>query len=758
MIPRIPKRQSTQERLRIFDAIPKPTLLGETTIHWNKYQIPYIEAEYDHDAAFAMGLVHAHLRLAQIEIGKRIAYGRLSECMGPWANDIDAGLRALDITRAVGQVVNNMPEDSKNWLSAFVEGINHYKKHIPELPHEMQLLGMGNEPWSMENSFALGRMGGVDVNWLVLTNLLPLYDTPKWPALWERIRTIHDESYPSFMLSQKGDQYIIDHNYTEEKKLAILKHILSAYARSGSNSFAVSGAKTKSGAPMIANDPHLNYTIPNLWLIAGLKCPSYQTIGIMAQGLPVFAFGRNKDIAWGGTNMRQEASDLVDVSYLRDFEEVTHEIKTRFWFTKKVKNRWHKDHGPVMSDVKILPFPKDKDIAIKWTGHLLSDEITALLGFAKAKTWQDMHRAAKDFSVPGQNFVFATASGNIGQILATWVPKRPDQAPEDIFVSPQKSLKSWQDIYKGDRLPHIVNPESGVIASANNKPFHNFETRTGWLFPVDDRVIRLYQLLDSYDNITLEEMKAFQWDVYSVSHDAVKVMILEMAHEIQLTPLAQKTLSTLAEWDGHFSVDSREACVYQDVFIKLSESFYQKYPQNGDRMALSRIGFLPRFLKADMQHLGALEKQELLNNALEGAAPRLSEKIVWGDIHRLNVQHIFARLPFLGKQYFYHDLPVPGHDATVFKTSGDITGEKHKTIYGSQSRHISDLSDINENYFVLFGGQDGFINSENYLDQVPLWSEGELIKIPFDLDKISDTFTHRSRLGPSMSERKVSAS
>ena len=183
----LPKQKDVAERLATFPTEGLP-LDRPVTIHWSERQIPFIEAESDGDAAFAIGLVHAHLRLGQMATMRMIARGRVSEMIGPLGVDIDHGLRTLDYGRAAAEIERTMDEATRLWVQRFVDGINHYQDTANELPHDFGVLGLEREPWTVEDVFAMGRLAGTDVNWLVWMELLPLRKRAGWGAAGGRRR------------------------------------------------------------------------------------------------------------------------------------------------------------------------------------------------------------------------------------------------------------------------------------------------------------------------------------------------------------------------------------------------------------------------------------------------------------------------------------------------------------------------------------------------------------------------------------------
>lgn len=265
----LPERSTLSDRLK---AIPQDDLPLEkpVVIHWDEHQIPFIEAQTDRDLAFALGMIHAHLRLGQLETLRRIAAGRLSEIAGPFATDIDHTLRILNVGRSAAQAAEKLPESTRIWLGAFVDGINHYQQQLTELPLEYELFGMERAPWTVEELLATTRVAAADVTWLTWIQMLRLKDRPDFPDLWRKVAEAGGRTALSF----------------PGRTALRLDHLLGGMGKTGSNSIALGPNRTKSGAAMMINDPHVGVMLPNLWLLAGYKSPSYHAVGIMIPGIP----------------------------------------------------------------------------------------------------------------------------------------------------------------------------------------------------------------------------------------------------------------------------------------------------------------------------------------------------------------------------------------------------------------------------------------------------------------------------------------
>ena len=507
----LPRDTTLADRLQVFptDGLP---LDAPVTVHWNDNQVPFIEATTDRDAAFTLGLVHAHLRLGQMEVMRRVAQGRLAEIVGPLAGDIDLTLRVIDFGRAVPAIVAGLPDETRAWVEAFVAGVNHYQATMAVPPHEYRLFGIAPEPWTIADVVTLGRLASTDVNWLIWARLLRLRARPDWPALWAELVAMGTASIPSYGDGASGG-------------VEALTRLLAGFSKAGSNSVAVGAARSATGGALIANDPHLSVSLPNLWVLAGYKSPSYHVVGLMIPGIPVVAVGRNPRIAWGGTNLRAASSDLFDLKAANS-EITTREVNIaqRWWPDRHVTTR-ESTLGPLLSDAPL--FGLDEPVALRWVGHLATDELTAMLGVNRAGDWDAFRAALDGFALAPQNMVYADADGHIGQFMAVHLPARPLDTPPDLVLPPARAA-AWDRIVTGTDLPQAFDPLVGFIASANNRGAVA-DIPIGYFFSSNDRIIRLSELLrNGGAPVTPDDLKALQRDVYM--HSAVALRDAMTAH------------------------------------------------------------------------------------------------------------------------------------------------------------------------------------------------------------------------------------
>lgn len=728
----LPPPTTVDDRLSLFptDGLP---LDDTVTVHWTSRQVPFIEAETDADAAFALGLVHAHLRLGQMAIVRMISQGRLAEIGGPLAVDIDHGLRILNFARGVDEIERSLPPKTRDWIGNFVAGINYYQGRMAVLPHEFEVLGMQPEPWTVGDVLTIGRLAGSDVNWLVWASILPLRERDDWPEIWARLVSNGSSSQPSF--DSAGD-------------ISGLNQLLAGFSKSGSNSIAIAGARSASGAALMASDPHLGILAPNVWIIVGVKSPSYHAVGLMGPGLPIFALGRNPWAAWGGTNMRAASSDLYRVDNGTAMSERSEEIAVRWWLDERITVR-ETAYGPVISDAPLFDDIEGGGFALKWTGHQASDEIGAMLAVSQARTFNEFRSAFQDFAVPGQNMLFADQDGNIGQVLAVSLPARNGPPPDDLLIDANEREPLWENMRSVGALPYSLNPPDGYLASGNNRPAET-DIHIGYFFSPDDRVERMASLIGSAKRIEIDDLKALQRDVFMPSSVALRDVLLSKMSDLEMangaTPDEAEAIRRLKEWDGYYHTDSVGAVTFEQFRDGFTARFYALGLGETDWQAFANVGRIKTLLVEDIENANAAQLSEALEAGLDAAANGLDDFETWGDMHRLQIAHPLGNLPVLGGRYQFGDYPIGGSTDTLMKTAHATTSERHAVRYGSNARHISDLSDMDRNYFVLLGGQDGWINSSTFLDQLPLWLAGDYVEMPLRLETVRASFDYHMTL------------
>ncbi len=726
------RKRTLSQRLSDFPIQDLP-LEKTVLVRFDDHQIPFLEGETDRDVALALGMVHAHLRLGQMEITRRLALGRLAEVLGPPAVKFDHSIRCLGLDAAVPAMLATLPMETQAWISAYVEGVNVYQRRMRRRPLEFILLRIPIRDWTVADVLAISRLAGADVNWVLWLDLLGLRRAHAWRVIWGKILDLGFASPASF---------------TPAAWDAYLPRLLGGIIRGGSNSFAASAGP---GRAFLASDPHLSVIVPNVWMLAGYKSPSYHVVGFMVPGLPFTGLGRNPRLAWGATNMYAASSDLVDVEGLprAAFSIRKETIRVRGWFPREVRLR-STAYGPLISDAPYLSRYRGHPISLRWMGHRPSDEISAFLAASRASDWDGFRKAFAAYAVSGMNVVYADADGNVGQLMAARLPKRGEGAPPDLLVTPAESDRGWAELAGPADLPCWLNPPDGFVVSANNRPAPT-GFPVGYLFPPGDRHRRIRALLEGSRRVTLERCMAIQADVHSTACDRVRSLLSARIAESGAGEAGRgvrRMLRCLAEWDGTYRASSRGAAAFQ----LMVHAFAVPFLEAGYGKALA--GYLlasEAFFRVLEEELAREPGPGLLEDLRAGtlvAYARWRRYPTWGILHRMRLAHPLRALPLIGRLFVLGEAGTDGSAQTVLKSSHPVTGSPHQVTYGAVARHISDLSDPDENYFALLGGQDGWLVGENTLDLWAKWKRGEYVKRPLRPESVRAAFPHVLRLEP----------
>ncbi len=739
----MPREATVDRRLAALPVAGVP-VSAPVEIRWNDHMVPWITAQSDEDLAVALGLVHGHLRGAQVMLLRLVSQGRLSEVAGPLASDVDHALRILGFGRAAPEVIAAWPEETRRFVDGFLRGLNHALLNGPR-PPEAGLMGLRAEPFTAEDLLAVGRLAGTDINWLGFISLLPQRGSPDFPELWARTREAGGGGGPG--------------GAAPGRQAGLLREILQGTSRAGSNTVAVGAARSASGGAMIANDPHLGLNMPNLWLAVGMRSPSFHAVGLMVPGLPFLGVGRNPDIAWGGTNLRAASSDLFDVGALPEgaFRTETVRIRQRFWFptTREVRVT---PLGPVMTDAALVPAaPGTPPLALRWVGHTPTDEITALLGAARARDGEAFRAAFAGFGVSAQTMVWAGRDGRVGRFIAATLPDRPDIPDADFVLDARDAARTgaWERLRDARTLPAEVDPAGGAIASANNRP--RWAERpgvppAGFFFSDDDRVLRLEALLAATPRHTPGTLAAVQRDIRSPRAAEIAAGIGARLAALPGGHPSPAVAQALAGWQGDYDPSSRAPLAFEALLRHLVPALVPESRRDATgnpRGAESQWNFMTTFLLRDLDALPEPRRAEVLRRAATAAEADLARFADWGEAHRLRAAHWLVNLPLLGRFFVYGDWPAGGSRETPMKTSHGLLGDAARpATFGSMARHVSDMADPDANWFTLWGGQDGWLGSAAFMDQVPLWRDGRSIRLPLRAETVAAEFPRVTRLAP----------
>lgn len=710
-----PRRLDLDDRLAMV--LRRAPVARPLTIRWDERQIPFIEAETDEDLFTGLGLVHAHLRLGQIEIMRRVALGRVAEMAGPLALDLDRSLRLFGFRDAAPATIAALPAETRRFLECFLAGYNH-QLIGSELPPECALLAIGREPWNLSDFLAYSRLMAADSHWLSWGRLLKARERlpgGEWASLWRRLKA-------AGLASPVGDAAAL----------------LGGRVGIGSNSFAVAGRRSASGAGLIASDPHLAIGLPNPVLAVGVKSPGFHAAGLMMPGLPFFPVGRNRDLAWGGTNLYAQTSDLFDAAEL-PIEE-THEVFRVRGGRDRVLPLRRCALGPIVSDGPLLR--ATSPLALRWTGHGAGEEFTAMLAAARAGSAGEFRAAIDGFALPGLNITHAGRDGHIGHLRAVHVPRRRPADPADLVLPPSAA---WPltDLAPARDLPSSFDPASGVVVSANEPPPPG-DIAIGHFFAPRDRAERIGQLLAAQDTVGLDDLRRIQRDVAHGPALVLRDLLLELGAGVGRKPAAQRLFDLIAGWDGAYDAGSAGAAGFEVTLALLVRRMT-------GRLRLAAYDALRQSRRLIAEDLRALPRETLapaFEKALAKAARRLPAGTVWGDLHRLRPGHFLAGLPRIGRFFRSAEMPSPGGNDTVAKAAFGLASGRHHVGFGAAVRHLADLGDEDGHFLCLLGGQDGWFGSTTAMDQIAPWQAGETVQLPLRPATVARVFSRATVIEP----------
>ena len=338
----------------------------------------------------------------------------------------------------------------------------------------------------------------------------------------------------------------------------------------------MSGLKTNTGLPFLANDPHLVFTQPPRWYEIHLNGGRFNVSGVCIAGIPIPVIGQNERTAWGFTNTMVDDLDFFieemhpSDNSLYKYDNEWFKIKGKKDTTVIIKST---HHGPIISGVHKILKGENKVISMSWTGHWVTGEMDAWVALTTMENWIDFTNGVEKFGVPGQNIVYADIDGNIGWRPAVFIPIRK----EGFSMLPRPGWDSsydWKGKVPYDQMPFIFNPKEGYISTANNKIIDDsFPYYISGLWADPSRASRIKDRLKEKDKYTMEDMASIQLDYFSKFAETITPKILDYGHIAQTTEEV-RAIKFLEEWDFIEDVDSEATLVFHSIINKLIENIY----------------------------------------------------------------------------------------------------------------------------------------------------------------------------------------
>ncbi len=730
-------------------------LNGKVEVYFDDRLVPHIFAEQENDAYFVQGFLHAKFRLWQMELQTFAAAGRASEIVGEKAITHDREFRRLGMVYAAEIAEKETEKDPviKAECDAYTAGVNAYIETLTEssLPLEYKLIGYTPEKWSNFKTALFLKYMSYDLaahdDDFEMTNAKSYFSTADFAKLFPDIQDSLDPVIPTGTVFEKQKVFPVappnaDSVYVNSKELAVLE-TEKPNRENGSNNWAVSGSKTKTGAPILCNDPHLGLNLPSLWYEVQISTPGFNAYGVSFPGAPGVIIGYNDSCAFGFTNGGRDVRDYYEIKFKDDSRE-------EYFFN----NRWHKtkfrketlkikDKPDFIEDVAYVQLGKDwcpvmydktftggrninnKYYAVRWKAHDASNELKIFNLLNHAKNYSDYAAAVTNLHTPGQNCVFASKQGDIAlRTQGEWPAKWTGQG--DFVMPGTDSSYLWQGMIPQDEVPYQFNPERGFVSSANQKPADDktYPYYLGRNYPVY-RGVTINRRLHVMTGITPQDMMALQTDNFDAAAEMIKPLILANMKVNELSAPEKKYFDIFKSWNQRNDVGSKGATVFDHFWNRFEKVVYDdEYAKAPEVIMHPFFSTLLEVVLKDsaysfLDDISTPQKETLADNittAFKKAVIDLQDidaegRLDWEKNKATRINHLAKLAPFSRM-----DLPIGGGIRNINATKVD---------HGPSWRMIISLTAKTEAYGVYPGGQSGNPGSKYYDNFIDQWAAGK---------------------------------
>lgn len=762
------------------------------TVIRDQWGVPHIYARTRNDLMFASGFVQAQDRLFQMDLLRRVGEGRLAEWLGESALPSDRFARALGFHRQAEKNLAHASEEVKQILAAYAAGVNAFiSRSGSNLPLEYKALKTGAEPWRAEDtlSVALYIGWGLTNDWKNEALRLGIMEERDEKTMWEIVPLyeasgpdiVPPEDWPSARTGQKQEEgarapapFRLAKAITSPGIASLFaadrefrRYINGGMARGlSSNSWAVDGTMSASGKPILANDPHLELTLPSVWYELHLSGGGLEVMGVTFPGIPLVVLGHNRRAAWGAITTQADMDDLF-------IEEVNPSNKNEYnfrgaWVPFRVEREEIKvrqgdgamrrvtmearvsRHGPVINDVLDPALPTDKVLSLGWTGFEVTDPVGAFLAVNEAQDWESFKRGIQRLGCPVQNWLYADADGNIAYIAAGLYPVRR-QGNGTVAVSGSDGDHEWQGFVPLDELPQFKNPKSHYIVTANNRvmPPSAAPYVISMSYGPPYRAARIVELLTATPGkkFAASDMARIQMDTYSMrARRLMPLFLAVLARNRGKDDALDRAWLQVKDWNLDMATDQSAPAIFAKTYEQALELTYEdemspellqwfleiqsgtnafdNLLERGDSILFDDRRTPDRETRDDVI-LKAL--RQVIHTLIMQKGPRMSTW-EWGKIHQLYLTHPLGNsgelktlCNFLGVNL--RPIPLPGDRDTV-NNGFYLLGQDFKVKDGPSMRQIVDFGELDRAGMSYPGGQSGQPFSPHYRDLVELWRTG----------------------------------
>ena len=733
-----------------------PGLKGKTTVYLDERLVPHIFAEQETDAFFVQGYIHAKFRLWQMELQTMAAAGRAAELIGEKAIEHDREFRRLGMPFGAENSLKKMEEDpeTKAVCDAYTAGVNAYIQSLTEssLPIEYKLMGFKPELWSNYKSALFLKYMAFDLSSgekdFEMTNAKNYFSPADFKLLYPQYQDSLDPIIPRGTIYKAPLQPLVipaDADSVYFKQDFVNAEVLERpEVANGSNNWAVSGSKTQSGSPILANDPHLGLNLPSIWFEMQISVPEFNAYGATFPGAPYVIIGYNDSCAFGFTNGGRDVRDYYEIKFKDD-------SRKEYWYDSAWKQTDFRIEeikvagqasvydtvaytvfGPVMYDKSFggKRTGNTKNYAVRWTAHDSSNELLVFQKLNRAKNYSDYQEAAVHLHTPGQNIVFASKAGDIalraqGDFPAKW------KGQGDFIMPGTDSRYAWQYMIPQDEVPFQFNPERGFVSSANQCPTDStYPYYLGREYPTP-RGLLINRLLTADSNITAKDMQQLQLNNFNVFAEMARPIFLKNVVKTNLSSEENKYFSLLENWDLNADKNSQGATVFEIVWSEFRKAIYNDEYAKAPKVIIppfestlvemilkdSTYKFIDDINTPEIETL-----QDQTTKAMKAASVRLQKisndkQLAWGIYKQTQIYHL-TKLPAFSSG-------ILDVDGSGFSINANKMNVERQAAHGPSWRMVVSLTPQTEAYGVYPGGQSGNPGSRFYKNFIPTWVAGE---------------------------------
>jgi penicillin amidase len=689
---------------------------GPASIQRDALGVPHIAAATWEDAVFLQGFVTAQDRLWQMDVLRRLAAGELSEVLGKVTLELDRDALHLRMRRRAEEYALGLPPADRAVYEAYARGVNYFiETHRGRLPVEFTLLRYSPRPWTVADGVLCGLQ------------------------MYRNLTTTWREELQKMKMRAAGDPAKVDSLFTTR---------IGTEYQPGSNAWAISGRHTASGKPILANDPHLEFSIPSTWHQVHLQAPGLNVIGVSLPGVPCVIIGHNQRIAWGVTNLGFDVEDL----YAEKLDPQTGRYLFRGQWEQARREsqpipmkgqapvqfeQWVTGHGPVILS------EGGQSYALRWAAAEPGAYQFPFLDINRAREWREFRAALSRFPGPGQNFVYADVDGNIGYQATGKLPIRANYSG-DTPADGSSGDSEWQGFIPFDQLPSFYNPSRGWIITANQNPFpENYPYRVDGDFAPPYRSLEIRSLLTRRDGWKPAEMLDVEKDVYSAfAHSLARAVVTAFDQARPARPDLQNAIALLRSWNGQMEKQTPAPLLITLVYRELRKMVVNAaWP--GQDADLYSMQMAPAVVEKILESKASgwfQEPNQALLSAL-AAGLETGKRIQGDDLNRwdygkyneLTIRHpVGDQLPLLRNYFNVGPMEMSGSSTTIKQTTARL---------GPSMRFIADLSDWDQSLNNITIGESGQILSRHYKDQWDAYYGARSFRMQFGQVEAKETLT-----------------